>query len=157
MVWRKELSHVVGFNKMYDLKVLLARKDIQCGLQNLTRWDEQAGGAPLHWAALSGKFSLKSLRCCKLHLFIGRTEMLNRLLDAGARVNCYRVGPDSNPFKLTALHDAVHSGQFDAVKLLLDRGANPSMTGNWDNYKGSCVDWAKDNQDILDLLCLSIG
>ena len=55
MVWRKELSHVVSFNKMHDLKALLARTDIRCGLENLTRWDEQAGGAPLHWAALCGK------------------------------------------------------------------------------------------------------
>ena len=83
--------------------------------------------------------------------------MLERLLDAGARPNCYRVGPDSNPFRLTALHDAVHSGQVDSVKLLLDRGANPLMLGQWNEYKGSCLDWAEEHTQILDMLNESIG
>ena len=129
MVWRKELCHSVNFNKISVLKTLLKRSDIRCGLENLTRWDSKAGGAPLHWAALSG-----------------RTEMMERILDAGARVNCYRVGDEAKPFRLTALHDAIHAGQTDSVKLLLERGANPLLVGHWGNYAGSCLDWAEQKE-----------
>jgi ankyrin repeat protein len=54
----------------------------------------------------------------------GYTEIVGALLDAGVSVN-QRKGGD----QVSALLVATVNGQFDLAKMLLDRGADPNMTG----------------------------
>jgi ankyrin repeat protein len=47
----------------------------------------------------------------------GRVEIMTMLLDAGADINAVK-------YRYTACHIAILNNQFDALKLLVERGAN---------------------------------
>jgi ankyrin repeat protein len=54
----------------------------------------------------------------------GRVEILSMLLDAGADIDAVDAG------KNCACHIAIMNGQFDALKLLVERGANLSLNNS---------------------------
>lgn len=54
----------------------------------------------------------------------GRVEIMELLLDAGANINAV------NEFQETSCHAAIRYGHLNALKLLLERGADVSHTGN---------------------------
>jgi ankyrin repeat protein len=62
-------------------------------------------------------------------MFSGDVVEMARLLDAGAEPDALVAGSDAqgNVYQTTALVEAAGRGQLDAVRLLLDRGANPSV------------------------------
>ncbi len=71
------------------------------------RAPDLTGQPALHWAARGGAL-----------------DALDALLDAGADID----QPDARPdFAWTALLAAVHSGNWDAARHLLDRGAGPGL------------------------------
>ena len=64
----------------------------------------------------------------------GDLECLSRLLDGGCDVNAMtdtgRTDDDGQPVRSTALLRAVASNQQAAARLLLDRGADPSLAAS---------------------------
>ena len=59
---------------------------------------------------------------------MGSLEAITRLLDSGADVN--RPGPTGDGWDATPLQHAILARQSGAVRLLLDRGANPNRIGS---------------------------
>jgi hypothetical protein len=57
----------------------------------------------------------------------GRTDLVNKLLDAGAKINAHAKNPDDQLIEAgnTALHYACLNGDSEVVKLLVKRGADP--------------------------------
>jgi hypothetical protein len=68
----------------------------------------------------------------------GKVEALRRVIDLGVEVDS--VSPDLYSHA-TALHHAVSSGSLDAVKLLVDAGAN--LAARDTAYDGTPLDWAE--------------
>ncbi|HEV7504723.1 MAG TPA: ankyrin repeat domain-containing protein [Thermoanaerobaculia bacterium] len=68
----------------------------------------------------------------------GQAQTLTLLIDLGVEVSAYSP-PGFHPHG-TALHHAVDSGQFDAVKVLVEAGANLSLRDRI--YDGTPLDWA---------------
>ena len=71
--------------------------------------------------------------------FHGKARALAMLIDLGADANAYN-DPGSNPYA-TALHNAVHSGSLEAVKLLVERGADVDKRDT--AYQATPLDWAE--------------
>jgi ankyrin repeat protein len=65
-------------------------------------------------------------------MFSGDIVEMARLLEAGAEPDALVAGRDPNGavVQSTALFEAAGRGQLDAVRLLLDRGADPRLTGS---------------------------
>jgi hypothetical protein len=59
----------------------------------------------------------------------GDLAEMGRLLDGGAEADAFVAAPtpDGDICQCTALCEAANHGQLDAVRLLLDRGADPSL------------------------------
>lgn len=73
------------------------------------------------------------------HLENGRARMLASLIDLGVDLNAY--SPDGFHPHATALHHAVDSGSLEAVKVLVEVGAE---LGTRDRvHHGTPLDWAE--------------
>jgi hypothetical protein len=70
--------------------------------------------------------------------FYGKPEMIERLIKSGVEVNAYIN--DGFHTHASALHQAVHAGSLEAVKLLIKAGANLEATDKV--YNGTPLDWA---------------
>jgi hypothetical protein len=78
--------------------------------------------------------------------FYGKTDMLSLLLKAGADVNAYiQRGFHTHA---SPLHQAVSSGSLEAVRLLVEAGANLQTTDKI--YSGTPLDWAMYLQNDVD-------
>ena len=78
---------------------------------NINGGDRYSYSRPLAYASIAHNGCNKSY-----------TNIVQRLLDAGARVNAQRN------YGWTALADAIYSGCIETVRVLLDKGANPNLT-----------------------------
>ena len=87
---------------------------------------QSAAGAAAAGAGLGRETAAEAL--CRAGP-VGDLVEMARLLDGGAEPDALVSGPDSNGeiFQRTALVVAAECGQLDAVRLLLDRGADPHM------------------------------
>ena len=74
--------------------------------------------------------------------FFGKAGIISFLIEAGADVNGQGNPEDFGGFHshASALHQAVYSGSLDAVKLLVEAGANLNATDK--GYNGTPLDWA---------------
>ena len=74
--------------------------------------------------------------------FFGKADMLTLLLQHAADPNAYLEGAAGAGFHshATALHQAVWSGSLDAVKVLVEAGADLTLKDKV--YSGTPVDWA---------------
>jgi hypothetical protein len=74
--------------------------------------------------------------------FFGKTEIISFLIEVGADVNGYGKPEDFDGFHAHAspLHQAVSSGSFEAVKLLVEAGANLNTTDKL--FNGTPLGWA---------------
>ncbi|WP_338406692.1 ankyrin repeat domain-containing protein [Wolbachia endosymbiont (group A) of Longitarsus flavicornis] len=70
-----------------------------------------------HWSTLLNAVS-QNHKNTPLHVAIGEIDVINALLDKGAKVNAVNKLGD------TPLHIAVKDGNVNLVKALLDKGAN---------------------------------
>jgi Ankyrin repeats (3 copies) len=68
----------------------------------------------------------------------GKPEALRHLIAAGADVNAY--SPEGMHPHATALHHAVDSGSLEAVQVLIEAGADPTIRDRV--YDGTARDWA---------------
>ena len=71
--------------------------------------------------------------------FYGQAHILAFLIDLGVDVNAY--SPPGFHSHATALHQAVDSGSLDAVKVLVEAGADLSMRDRL--YQTTPLDWAE--------------
>src|SRR5262249_54302733 len=96
---------------VYDLKVVMNRVILRLGLVAAllvaVACHEQSPDAPLVQAARTGSL-----------------DTITRLIDAGAAVN--RPAPPRDDWDATPLQHAILARQPGAVRLLLDRGADPN-------------------------------
>lgn len=77
--------------------------------------------------------------------FYGRAESLRWLIGRGVDVNAF-LSPDSGfHHHATALHQAVSSGSLEAVKVLAEAGADPSLMDRI--YGGTALGWAQHMQE----------
>ena len=78
--------------------------------------------------------------------FFGKTAVISLLIEAGADANGSAGSEDFCGFHshASALHQAVYSGSFDAVKLLVEAGASLDVTDKV--YHGSPLGWATHMQ-----------
>ncbi len=83
-----------------------------------------------------------------------RNDVIAYLLDRGAPVNGRTT---SAPNHATALHDAALNGFADTVKLLLNRGADPTLTD--DQFKSTPAGWAKhhNHAEVANVLETAMG
>ena len=72
--------------------------------------------------------------------FYGKSEMIKRLIDQGVNVNGYLDSSSGFHYHATALHQAVYSGSIDAVKILVEAGANLYAEDNI--YHGTPIGWS---------------
>ena len=87
-------------------------------------------GTPLIWAAAKGRIAASRW-----------------LIEHGADVNQRATfGGPSHGQGVTALHLAAQSGQLEMVKLLLERGANPTIKD--DLYGGTALGWAEHGEAL---------
>jgi ankyrin repeat protein len=70
--------------------------------------------------------------------FNGKVPAIAMSIDLGAGVNAYNIG--SHPHA-TALHNAVCSGSLEAVKLLVEHGAEVDKKDT--AYQATPLDWAE--------------
>lgn len=144
----------VGANKTLLVKWLLAHgADPNANTLSLTHsaldvaamhaTPEIAGMLLKHGAQLNGSHALKRAA------HYGRLDMMAYLLEHGAQIDDI---PDSEFISDgerqaglgTALHEAVRANQMDAVRLLLEKGANPSVK----NSLGKApIDYALENNN----------
>lgn len=83
--------------------------------------------------------------------FYGQAETLALLINSGVDVNVYNLEPFHS--HAMPLHQAVFSGSLDAVKILIDAGAN--LNARDKIYNGLPLGWAiygNANQEIADYL-----
>lgn len=73
----------------------------------------------------------------------GDLELIRRLVELGAEVNC------SNGMEETPLHWAVYNGRREAVELLYDLGADPSMRESDGLYPADMVEEMRADIDNL--------
>lgn len=73
--------------------------------------------------------------------FFGNTQMISFLIELGVDVNAYLKNAGGFHSHATALHQAVYSGSLEAVKLLVNAGANREATDRI--YQGTPLGWAK--------------
>ncbi|MCG8605938.1 ankyrin repeat domain-containing protein, partial [bacterium] len=71
--------------------------------------------------------------------FYGQAETLAFLIDLGVDLNAF--SPDGFHAHATALHHAVDSGSLDAVKVLVDAGAELGITDRV--HQGTPLNWAE--------------
>ncbi|HEY7471070.1 MAG TPA: ankyrin repeat domain-containing protein [Gemmatimonadota bacterium] len=79
----------------------------------------------------------------------GRSEALRRMIDLGVELD----GPSPDLFShATPLHHAVHSGRLEAVRVLVDAGADLSTKDT--AWQGTPLDWAEHagNAEIAEYL-----
>jgi len=76
--------------------------------------------------------------------FYGKSEVIKRLIEQGVNVNGYLDSSSDFRSHATALHQAVYSGSLDAVKILVEAGANLKAIDKV--YSGTPLDWAKHMQ-----------
>lgn len=69
-------------------------------------------------------------------------EVINQLLKAGVKINSIRKN-ENGMKSTTALHQAIKEGQKEAVKFLLDNGADPKIICTSDMFAGDALDWAR--------------
>jgi Ankyrin repeats (3 copies) len=82
--------------------------------------------------------------------FFGKPGMLSLLLGMGANPNEYLdSAADGFHAHATALHQAVYSGSFDAVKILVESGADLTLKDR--GYGGTPLGWALYMQESEDL------
>ena len=81
----------------------------------------------------------------------GCLESIRNALDSGADIDALNTGPPEAFVGVNALHAALTYGKADAVKLLLDRGADPHVIGGTGSVAFSAVAWAKINGDFKSL------
>jgi ankyrin repeat protein len=67
----------------------------------------------------------------------GQTETVRLLLDAGVEVNAQ---PPGSHWTATPLHTAAIQGQVVVVKLLVQRGADPTLRDG--RHRSTAVEWA---------------
>jgi hypothetical protein len=74
-----------------------------------------------------------------------KTNIIRILLESGINVNSRVVYRDVD--SCTALHLAILSkSQMAVVKLLLEMGADPELSGRWNDLAGTPLDWAKKKE-----------
>jgi len=71
--------------------------------------------------------------------FYGQANMVASLLGWGAQVNAYPDGAGGFHSHATALHQAVYSGSLDAVKILVEAGADLQLKDHI--YHGTPLEW----------------
>lgn len=80
--------------------------------------------------------------------FYGRVELIQYLLDMGAKPNGYPAKDSGFHTHATPLHQAIYSTSLDAVKLLVNAGA--SLTATDKAYNGTPLGWAMYMQTETD-------
>jgi hypothetical protein len=72
--------------------------------------------------------------------FYGKSSMIKRLIEQGVDVNGYLDSSSGFHYHATALHQAVYSGSPDAVKILVEAGAN--LYAEDRIYHGTPIGWS---------------
>jgi hypothetical protein len=80
--------------------------------------------------------------------FYGKSEIIKRLIEQGADVNGYLDSSSGFHYHATALHQAVYSGSLNAVKMLVDSGAN--LYAEDRIYHGTPIGWSGYMQAEVD-------
>ena len=106
--WKDELKKAIYYNNETEFLNILGQSEIQSELKQVNEWNHDE--SPLHWAA-----------------DYGRTSMLIKLISIGMNINAYCVGSQN---KFTALHSAVLSDKMECVRILIQNGADQTLTGN---------------------------
>jgi ankyrin repeat protein len=81
----------------------------------------------------------------------GRLEIMTMLLDAGADINAI------TKYRNTACHIAILNNQFDALKLLVERGANLAVVDSNGDSLLSQAAHNTDNDERFVILLLDAG
>eukprot|EP00095_Tigriopus_kingsejongensis_P010190 maker-scaffold105_size367834-snap-gene-2.31 protein:Tk10190 transcript:maker-scaffold105_size367834-snap-gene-2.31-mRNA-1 annotation:"ankyrin repeat protein" len=120
--WQKLMWNAVSQNEIGEIQRLIHEHKVTDELRTLRIWRNEE--APIHLAA-----------------YCGYNDILTLFLDHGVDVDSYNVYSDG--YKVTCLHFAIYRNKVSTVKLLMERGADPSLVGVWGSTRGSAIDFAR--------------